>query len=384
MVTQVSRRTDVAEPPPQPPAPDRSVWRGVAWALLGLGVFLFVFAAAHNMRSGGDLTDRVRNPAVHGHPRPVRPLFGDTAWMTKLQVGHARHADARRHPLRRHVATAPQASGPVDGDRVHRDRVDGPDHELGAVRGLQPVALALAGVVAAGFAVADRRAARRVRLRDVLSVAVLPRDVHPAPPATAATGRLVRLAPSARHHGRCSSSRSGSCSTRSSRSSRFAPGCTSIRRSFRSARSSPGKPYQFPLIWESALVTLVMIPAGVLLYRDDTGKTRGREARAARAMAHLPRSSGARDVLRHVRDLDGRVHRLRAGLRRDPLVGRGDVGRVSVARIPTRRCTTRRATTPRPGSPVRTSRVAGTVGSRCIPAGRTRRPRAAARCSPKR
>ena len=34
-----------------------------------------------------------------------------------------------------------------------------------------------------------------------------------------------------------------------------------------------GKWYQFPLIWESALVTLVMIPAGVLLYRDDTGKT---------------------------------------------------------------------------------------------------------------
>src|SRR5262249_44781201 len=31
--------------------------------------------------------------------------------------------------------------------------------------------------------------------------------------------------------------------------------------------------YQFPLIWESALVTTVMIPAGVLLYRDDTGKT---------------------------------------------------------------------------------------------------------------
>jgi len=34
-----------------------------------------------------------------------------------------------------------------------------------------------------------------------------------------------------------------------------------------------GKPYQFPLIWESGLVTLVMIPAGVLLYRDDTGRT---------------------------------------------------------------------------------------------------------------
>jgi hypothetical protein len=34
-----------------------------------------------------------------------------------------------------------------------------------------------------------------------------------------------------------------------------------------------GKPYQFPLIWESSLVTVVMIPAGVLLYRDDTGRT---------------------------------------------------------------------------------------------------------------
>jgi Spirocyclase AveC-like len=34
-----------------------------------------------------------------------------------------------------------------------------------------------------------------------------------------------------------------------------------------------GKPYQFPLIWESTLVTLVMIAAGVLLYRDDTGRT---------------------------------------------------------------------------------------------------------------
>jgi Spirocyclase AveC-like len=34
-----------------------------------------------------------------------------------------------------------------------------------------------------------------------------------------------------------------------------------------------GKTYQFPLIWESVLVTLVMIAAGVLLYRDDTGRT---------------------------------------------------------------------------------------------------------------
>ena len=34
-----------------------------------------------------------------------------------------------------------------------------------------------------------------------------------------------------------------------------------------------GESYQFPLIWESLMVTFVMIPAGVLLYRDDTGRT---------------------------------------------------------------------------------------------------------------
>lgn len=34
-----------------------------------------------------------------------------------------------------------------------------------------------------------------------------------------------------------------------------------------------GRPHQFPLIWESALVSTVMVPAGVLLHRDDTGRT---------------------------------------------------------------------------------------------------------------
>ena len=34
-----------------------------------------------------------------------------------------------------------------------------------------------------------------------------------------------------------------------------------------------GKAYQFPLLVESSLVTLVMIPAALLCYRDDTGRT---------------------------------------------------------------------------------------------------------------
>ena len=34
-----------------------------------------------------------------------------------------------------------------------------------------------------------------------------------------------------------------------------------------------GTTFQFPLIWESALVTVVMIPACILCHRDDTGRT---------------------------------------------------------------------------------------------------------------
>jgi hypothetical protein len=50
-----------------------------------------------------------------------------------------------------------------------------------------------------------------------------------------------------------------------------------------------GTPWQFPLIWESSLVTLVMIPAGVLLYRDDTGRTQAEKlAQRVRAFRGHP------------------------------------------------------------------------------------------------
>jgi hypothetical protein len=50
-----------------------------------------------------------------------------------------------------------------------------------------------------------------------------------------------------------------------------------------------GEWYQFPLIWESALVSTVMIPAGVLLYRDDTGRTQAQKlAQRVRALRRRP------------------------------------------------------------------------------------------------
>ena len=55
-----------------------------------------------------------------------------------------------------------------------------------------------------------------------------------------------------------------------------------------------GETYQFPLIWESSLVTLVMIPAGVLLYRDDTGKTQAEKLALRHERGGLPQPPGAR------------------------------------------------------------------------------------------
>ena len=50
-----------------------------------------------------------------------------------------------------------------------------------------------------------------------------------------------------------------------------------------------GTPHQFPLLWEPCLVTLVMIPAGILVYRDDTGRTASEKlAQRARILPRRP------------------------------------------------------------------------------------------------
>ncbi len=90
-----------------------------------------------------------------------------------------------------------------------------------------------------------------------------------------------------------------------------------------------GKWYQFPLIWEASLVTLVMIPAGVLLYRDDTGRTQ------AEKLAHRIRvfryPTGARDLPRDVRHHQRRLPLLRRELRGDALGQGHDLDCLSLA-----------------------------------------------------
>ena len=90
-----------------------------------------------------------------------------------------------------------------------------------------------------------------------------------------------------------------------------------------------GTTYQFPLLWESSLVTAVMIPAGVLLYRDDTGRTVA-ESSANASGPSGPR--GARHVRRHVPHLErGLLLPLRRQLRDHPRQRGRDIGGVPVA-----------------------------------------------------
>jgi hypothetical protein len=52
-----------------------------------------------------------------------------------------------------------------------------------------------------------------------------------------------------------------------------------------------GTTFQFPLIWESSLVCLVMVPAAVLSYRDDTGAQAEKLARRSAGCPTIRRSA---------------------------------------------------------------------------------------------
>ena len=176
--------------------------------------------------------------------------------LSRLRVGMAQLWAAPLHP---------------DGPGDHDHRLARPDDELGALRRVQPAAVALARVMAAGFALSDHRTIRRLRLCDVSVWTVLSGRLGAAQdsgPAAAdafvwrhpliSLGVLIFV---------------------------FGFIIDMILRSrcpHRAVHLLAGDPvrldlcghaYQFPLLWESSLVTLVMIPAGILVYRDDTGRT---------------------------------------------------------------------------------------------------------------
>ncbi len=253
-------------------APRKSVTGGVAWGLFGFALFAFVVFVSYHLQAPGQLSPRVANPAVTGAPRPVTPLFGDTTWLTKMQLGTIATAALvvvlmvvfwRRHPRHPILLGALACTAIVWMDPIMNwapYAVYNPQlWHLPTEWPLARVSPTIEPFVVLGYVTFYllpffpaiwilRRVQRRrpvesfVWRHPLISLAVLVYVIGFVYDAfleifciRAGLYIYAQVVPF------------GSVFT--------------------------GHAYQFPLLWESSLVTVVMIPAAVLLYRDDTGKT---------------------------------------------------------------------------------------------------------------
>jgi hypothetical protein len=268
-ITEVAERTVSTE---EAPPPRKSVLGGVAWALFGVAVFAFIVVAAHNMRAPGDLADRVKNPDVTGTPRPVEPLFGDPHWMTKLQVGTVVMLVVvtvlmvvfwRRYPRHPVLLCALACTGIVWLDPIMNwspYAVYNPQlwhwPETWPLVSLSPtveplVVLGYVSFYLLPFFPAIWLLRRMQRRRPVESFVWR----HPL----ISLGVLVYII--------------GFVYDAFLEIFCIRAGLYIYSQVIPFGSVFAGDTYQFPLLWESSLVTLVMIPAAVLLYRDDTGRT---------------------------------------------------------------------------------------------------------------
>ena len=267
MTTQLERDERTASPAPA----RNSTRKGVAVALAGCAIVAAIVVVAHNAREGA-VASRIKNTAVTGVPRPVRPLFGDAHWLVKMQVGTlvtmaivvAIFVVAwRRHPRHPVLLMAIVTSAIVWLDPIMNWAPYAAYNpqlwhwpESWPLVSLSPTVEPFLVVGYVTFYLLPffpaiwilRRLQRRrpfdsfVWRHPLVSLAALIFVIGFVYDAFLETF-LVR--------------------TQLYIYTQVIP--------FGSLFA--GKPYQFPLIWESGLITLVMIPAGVLLYRDDTGKT---------------------------------------------------------------------------------------------------------------
>jgi hypothetical protein len=273
VTTQLDRTTARADAPaPTPAPPDRSTARSIAYALLGIAIFLLLFAVAHNFRTHGDLIARVRNPNVQGHPRPVRPLFGDTAWMTKMQVGTVVTMSIvvvlfvvhwRRRPKHPVLLMALACTAIVWMDPIMNwapYAVYNPLlwhwPESWPLVSLSPT---VEPFVVFGYVMfyllpyfPAMALLRRWQQRSSVDSFVWRHPLITMAGLIFVIGFIFDVI----------------LEVFSIRA-----GLYIYSQVIPFGSIFVGKTYQFPLIWESSLVTLVMIPAGVLLYRDDTGRT---------------------------------------------------------------------------------------------------------------
>ena len=269
MTTQLVR-TPTVTPDALPPE-RKPIWPGVVWAFMGCAVVAFLIVVAHNARYGA-VAERIKNPAVHGAPRPVRPLFGWTHWITFLQVGTVIAVVSLvvvfvvlwrlypKHPilLMAIVCTTLVWQDPIMNWAPYA--VYNPQlwhwPETWPLVSMSPTVepFIVLGYVMfylapffGGIFVLRRLQRRRpvdsfVWRHPLISLGIL---IYIVGFIYDAIQEILLIRAQLYIY------------------SQVIP--------FGSVFT--GKPYQFPLLWESSLVTAVMIPAGVLLYRDDTGRT---------------------------------------------------------------------------------------------------------------
>jgi hypothetical protein len=256
-------------------------------AVLVVGAVAALIAVASNARHGA-VANRIANRAISGAPRPVRPLWGRTNWLTLHQVGTVVMMVAlitvfivmwRRHPRHPILLMVLAATALVWQDPIMNwapYAVYNPQlwhwPETWPLVSLSPTVEPFIVIGYATFYVGPFFIAiwvlRRIQARRPLSSFVW---LHP----------LVSLALLILVIGFVFDACLEMFLVRTQLYiySQVVP--------FGSVFA--GKPYQFPLIWESTLVTLVMIPAGVLLYRDDTGRTQAEKlAHRVRAFRGYP------------------------------------------------------------------------------------------------
>jgi len=256
-----------------PGAPERkSIWGGIAWAVFGFGLFAFVVFVSYNLQPPGQMTARVANPNVTGAPRPVTPLFGDTAWLTKMQLGTiatvflvvvAMVVMWRRYPRHPVLLCALGCTAIVWMDpimnwapyAVYNPQLWHLPNDWVLVR-LSPtiepfVVLGYVTFYLGPFFPAIWLLRRLQARRGVESFWTR----HPLI-SLAALVYVIGFVYDAMLEIFC-----------------IRAGLYLYSQVIPFGSVFAGKAYQFPLLWESSLVTLVMIPAAILVYRDDTGRT---------------------------------------------------------------------------------------------------------------
>jgi len=268
----------------RPPASAKSA---VGWALLACAVALVLIFVAHNAQRGV-VSARIANPAVHGAPRPVTPLFGWTHWLGLEQVGTMVAMVVgvtlfavmwRRHPKHPVLLMAICCTAIVWQDPIANwapYAVYNPQlwhwPESWPLVSISPTVEPFVVIGYATFYLAPFFPARWVLQRLQRG---RPHDAFVRRHPLISLALLIYVI--------------GFVFDAVLENVLIRTGMYIYSQVIPFGSIFAGKTYQFPLLWESSLVTTTMISAGVLLYRDESGRTTAEKlAQRIRALRARP------------------------------------------------------------------------------------------------